>query len=106
MRAPLPEPAGTSAAGREGTETCPLVSTGAGNAISRLLERPCPGWPRREVQNENSLADVSLYTPQKTIRLGFPKEFRAVRHPNPTEISSEKPQLELLVTGFSSSFFF
>lgn len=36
----------------------------------------------------------AVFTPsQRTIRLGFPKEFRAVRHLNPTEISSEKSQL-------------
>lgn len=31
--------------------------------------------------------------PQRTTRLGFPKEFGEVRHPNPTKISSENSQL-------------
>lgn len=78
----------------------------AGGATSHLLlvgDAPplCKG--KREIPPQ-----MAVLTPphKSTARLGFPKEFRAVRHPNPTKISLEKSQLELLVTSCSSSLFF
>lgn len=64
MRFLLPEPAGTSAAGGERNASL-CEQGGAGNAVSRLLEMLCPGWPGREVQNEeeNSLTEGGFYPP-------------------------------------------